>query len=502
MASVGVVLGGLGLPGNILAITRISKWFIRKIRVYHNAPDVLKNLKEFGLELYSGQIYLDIKIVEAFSTDFLDPVVAEQLRAQLKRLQSGLEDARTTFEKSCNDQGEFDRLCFTVLVQEQLSKALQNLRLWQTEFYAMIDSIDILRRWSDSMDLTHRRFRPSVSQGEYCQPVSGTSHAYFGHAEWKKDYGERHHSPVLFESQEPGDRISMPGAVFDTLLYLAAHLPRQRFPDAGILSCLGYRKEPKLELIFEIPTTYSTPCTLRSFLEERSSANTNVQSWREDQWRFAHRLAAAVSSAQQIGLIHKNIRPENVLLFEEMTVRPGSARGQRTWTPFLTNWMLARTKEMLSSRQGDDDWQRNLYRHPQRQGLHLEERYHMGHDIYSLGVCLLEIGLAKPLIVEDDEGNTSLCTSFQKQAIISKLVSEADAGSACRRLKSLDRARILLGLSQARLQSQMGPKYAEIVRKCLLCVEEGLGPIGGSDWNVEASQVKAVFDNIILEPLS
>lgn len=43
--------------------------------------------------------------------------------------------------------------------------------------------------------------------------------------------------------------------------------------------------------------------------------------------------------------------------------------------------------------QGDDKWQDNLYRHPERQGKNPEESYTMHHDVYSLGVCLLEIGL-------------------------------------------------------------------------------------------------------------
>jgi hypothetical protein len=41
---------------------------------------------------------------------------------------------------------------------------------------------------------------------------------------------------------------------------------------------------------------------------------------------------------------------------------------------------------------GDSNWERDLYRHPTRQGLCLQETYKMQHDIYSLGVCLLEIG--------------------------------------------------------------------------------------------------------------
>lgn len=47
---------------------------------------------------------------------------------------------------------------------------------------------------------------------------------------------------------------------------------------------------------------------------------------------------------------------------------------------------------------GDLEWERNLYRHPVRQGLWSEEAFIMQHDIYSLGVCLIEIALWQSFI--------------------------------------------------------------------------------------------------------
>lgn len=63
--------------------------------------------------------------------------------------------------------------------------------------------------------------------------------------------------------------------------------------------------------------------------------------------------------------------------------------------------MIRKTDE-LSSRVDEDDWMKNIYRHPQRQSLQLEKRYHMGHDQCSLVVCLLESGLWEPLIAGEN----------------------------------------------------------------------------------------------------
>jgi hypothetical protein len=52
-------------------------------------------------------------------------------------------------------------------------------------------------------------------------------------------------------------------------------------------------------------------------------------------------------------------------------------------------------------------WYKDVYRHPSRQGEHPEEEYVMKHDIYSLGVCLLEIGIWTSLIEWNKNGKVA-----------------------------------------------------------------------------------------------
>ncbi|KAL8733970.1 MAG: hypothetical protein Q9166_001731 [cf. Caloplaca sp. 2 TL-2023] len=497
MAS-GLSLGLIALPGNILAISKIGRSFARKIRVYRNAPEIVSQMNEFGKELYQGQFYLDLKIAQAFAADSNDLTLEQQLDSQIKRIKGGLDEAVKVLAKSYDDDGEIDKKRFTLSVEKHLRKTLQDLRSWQAEFYVMVNSLDLLRRWSTGMKLTHDKFLPSINdQDSYCRPISGTSHAYLGRAEWKKDSGEQRTGPILFESHEIGARV--PKQVLEALLYLAAHLPQHPFPDTGILRCLGYREEPVPELIFEIPPAYSEPRTLRDFLDDCGINTENENFATTDKLKFAHRISTAVFNAQEAGVVHKHIRPDSILVFDDEH-GDVSFNHRTKWIPFLTNWTLARSKEMLSYKNGTNDWQQNLYRHPQRQGVQLDENYHAGHDIYSLGVCLLEIGLGESLIRPDENDDPTLCQKFKIEAIKMQLVETRKyARIACINLKPLERKRVLIELSQTELPNIMGPRYAETVRRCLQCNEEGFGDI--QDLKHEGNNVSPVIRKQVLEPL-
>ncbi|KAH6614356.1 hypothetical protein B0J18DRAFT_299295 [Chaetomium sp. MPI-SDFR-AT-0129] len=66
----------------------------------------------------------------------------------------------------------------------------------------------------------------------------------------------------------------------------------------------------------------------------------------------------------------------------------------------LTHWSEAKRHGETSDRAGpaENDWHIKVYRHPSQQDTHTRTAYNFGHDIYALGVCLLEIGLWRPLV--------------------------------------------------------------------------------------------------------
>ncbi|CAI6336155.1 unnamed protein product [Periconia digitata] len=151
----------------------------------------------------------------------------------------------------------------------------------------------------------------------------------------------------------------------------------------GLLTCLGAAQhQPSLafSIIFRMPDNMAAPETLRAKLPSTTPSHSL-----SDRFRLAIQLARAVFHFHTFDMVHKSIRPENILLFRDSESTLGSA--------FLLGFERVRRDEDDTRLSGDEDWARNLCRHPQRQGPRLQERYIMPHDIYSLGVCLLEIGL-------------------------------------------------------------------------------------------------------------
>ena len=100
---------------------------------------------------------------------------------------------------------------------------------------------------------------------------------------------------------------------------------------------------------------------------------------------IARELVKAVNYVYTFGFVHKAIWPESFLA--------STPDGRHTHSLFLVGFENFRREDGWTQRRGDSAPDRNLYRHPSRQGACPHEDFVMQHDIYSLGVCLLEIGL-------------------------------------------------------------------------------------------------------------
>ena len=241
----------------------------------------------------------------------------------------------------------------------------------------------------------------------------------------------------------------------------------------GLLQCNGVIKvaaddgEPgkpsetkAFEFVFDIPKELTSPNSLRHFLSA-----VNISHPLDERFTLAKKLANSVMFVHTFDFVHKNIRSDTILVFEDHQSVLGC--------PFLMGMEKVRPAEGRTYRIGDAVWEKNLYRHPSRQGSLPEEDYCMQHDIYSLGVVLLEIGLWTSFLCWEPGSDEPIPNPILE--IESKLVMKDQ------RKKAFAIKRRLTSLAQDRLPSAMGSRYAETVVACLTCLDRGENSFGDEE---------------------
>ncbi|KAH6669008.1 hypothetical protein B0J14DRAFT_599802 [Halenospora varia] len=218
----------------------------------------------------------------------------------------------------------------------------------------------------------------------------------------------------------------------------------------------GSRRPSSFDFVFRIPEELDKiPTSLRSCLLSRTqhSLSHRVQ--------LAKQLAKSVSYVHTLGFVHKNVRPDTVIIFEDNNSAIGSA--------FLTGFDNVRMADGRTRLSGDSVWEKNLYRHPQRQGLTPEESYIMQHDIYSLGVCLLELGLWESFVSYSDNALNATPGS------VLQVVAD-DAGPELSQPVVMQRH--LIALANNDLPGKVGDMYRNVVVNCLTCLDEDNADFG------------------------
>ncbi|USP82466.1 P-type cation-transporting [Curvularia clavata] len=229
----------------------------------------------------------------------------------------------------------------------------------------------------------------------------------------------------------------------------------------GLLKCKGFVAELvsagliqnlSITLVFRNPPASHDLKSLRDILLH-TPASTSITRRLE----IARDLAKSVSYVHTFGFVHKNIRPESIIIFN---------RDNRQSRAALVGFENFRRDEGWTQRRGDDMPDKNLYRHPSRQGFNPRDDYEMRHDIYSLGVCLLEVGLWRSLVdynrVTGARTLSQLLSGPSLERKESVLPHSGDQIKDC-----------FISLVRCRLPGSMGDRYAEIVETCLTCLDPG-----------------------------
>lgn len=472
-----IAFGTLAVPGTLRSIWKIGKFTLDRIEAFRKAPQYLQELKQFGYDIHKEQLREEFEVVAFLLNETSDPTLISISKSHITRLESSLEEAQRILEKVIDRTGNVNRLYFSSGGEKKLKEVSRRISTWQLEFSTFIALIDIKRRTRPLERLLSWQTFQTITNADStnCTPMNGAPHISLARAEFKTANKSQEISVMIecpslrdFGDSEPSETSDLV-----TVAEYLAHRLISSNATAGMLPCLGYRVKPHVELIFQIPPGLGRPQSLNDVVTATAMSRSHAdEQFRIQRQQLARQLSEAVYSVHNAQLVHKNIRPETIVVLDSVVENVNVKEDDlKLGLPFLTNWNLLRDKEDPSSRTGDDDWLRDIYRHPERQGLQLERRYNINHDIYSLGVCLLVIGLWEPLISRED-GTARLCKLYTKTAFRLDLVDPGASNLSDILKKPAMVRQVLLGLTEQELTLRMNKDFVGVVEFCLKCLEK------------------------------
>ncbi len=221
----------------------------------------------------------------------------------------------------------------------------------------------------------------------------------------------------------------------------------------GLLQCVGVLKEldangnlSQYTFVFLDPTKPPAATSSLRALLLRGPVSLDAK------YRIAKSLARGALAVHAADFVHKSIRPDNIIVFSNSKDQDMKA--------YLVGFERTRPAAAGTTLSGDRIWERNLYRHPSRRGLKPEHAYIMQHDIYSLGVCLLEIGLWDSLVVPSEPPKPGRLLHIEEQLSMGTSLETA-----------WEIKKILIHMAQTFLPNLMGLLYTEVVLSCLTCLD-------------------------------
>ncbi|KAJ4025686.1 hypothetical protein NW752_003161 [Fusarium irregulare] len=217
------------------------------------------------------------------------------------------------------------------------------------------------------------------------------------------------------------------------------HQPKEAFFRTP--KCQGWVKQMqqnRVVYLFNIPET-AKPLPIR-LLDALQSDKIPTPSLSQ-RFHLASKLARCISQLQLVKWVHESFRSENIIFFRKENSTSSQGDSLDLTEPWIFGFEFSRPEAYFSHGVEDTCLGRNIYRHPDRQ-LKPTQVFSKIHDIYALGVVLLEIGLWQPATSLEKHGFAKV---RDPQAIKDRLVRQAER----------------------RLGSKMGDKYKHIVLRCL-----------------------------------
>ncbi|MCJ1424377.1 hypothetical protein MMC29_002265 [Sticta canariensis] len=480
----------LAVPGLVDLLVKYGEWSWGRVQSFRHAKKELKRLGEFGHQMAIQE--LEGGVLMTAKSFYLDEGCHASLKSALEtKVQQLFNDCRNAQAylagMTPEDPKWTDKLVFTVIGERTAKRHNERLRqdkleLEQTLMTSYVGSQVVPRQ----ILLDNSRFLCHQNVPE--TQIPGTSDVFSTIGDFRVNPvdGEWVETPVLIEKLSRNDGIEASLKSIASILYYRLPSDSKSLPGTvpevlrrGTLPCLGYCMSPTPQLVFKLPSPDVRLQSLQTLIQ--ADHGTEVRIPLDFRFQLARDLAEAVLRVNSNRLVHKSIRCNTILV-----VAPGDQGGDHQegdvefdrdvsfGDVYLSHWKLLHDATGPTAQSGSNEWTEDIYRHPNRQGLHVQERYNIGHDIYSLGVCLLEIGTWRVLVNKQPDGNHLISPLFVSSAQEEGKDITPDAID-CLLRQPTQVKNVLLKIAKSQLPQKMGMGYCRLVVKCLTALDKPSG---------------------------
>ncbi|KUJ09025.1 uncharacterized protein LY89DRAFT_741324 [Mollisia scopiformis] len=449
---IGTALGIAGiavtLPALAEATVQYGRFIIEKYRTYkHGEAD--HNIQTLLVRLHWDEIQATI-LFFASSCDRFEVTVKDLVEAHLQVLLKKFEVVILKLNKNVSGAGQVRRFRYALFGKQILEDLIQDLDKWQARFLQYLQLITFTG---------HRMVEPKSVAAEYAKQVPSLQS--FSVLQDQTVIEDKESEPrkvvpskkaIELRAEEyptPQQRPLRGSTVYisgwqeggapaqsvivdrryyepsrDNLKYIrqivsqtARILSESDVETTSILPCLGFVHRPELnrfDLILSIPKSLPSsttkefePRSLRHMLTDPGYGGYTYHSLSK-RLQLAKKLASAVFYIHTSKLVHKNIRPENILMFcgpseDAELMNKKDAFPYKLGQPVLVGFENVRQveAEWASNRSGSLTWEEDIYQHPSRHGATAAKYYSVQHDVYSLGIVLIELALWRSFVVFD-----------------------------------------------------------------------------------------------------
>lgn len=480
MTEGGVGFAGLAaaIPGLVDLCIDYGEFLKEKIRLYRETDDILK-LRRFVVQLVEGEMHTLLAFLKSLAPR-LTLKMGNELFALFQGLRDLLEKIKPLF--SGHEISRIEKLIFSFYGSKILRNACDELEAWHNRFLRraivlMLFSGDSMadKRNATSADIADRavarikRIRAAVLDvGDLPMVVRLAPHDIGPEATWCQLANS---DLWILKDMVNGDSLAeyrtyesnSDAVLVNSLRIIVRELATKlQFADPntmGVLGCRGYSQDPlhnRFILQFPYPDGKANPRSLQNLLmapENRSGLKHSIS----DRVNLAKKIASAVLYIHSCGFVHKNIRADNIIVFEPVSKSAAASTAstfpESIGEPYLVGYDGVRKADARSSMIGEEDWERKVYLDPQRHRMQDGDEFTMRHDIYSLGVVLLEV---------------ACWSSFTNRTEIGKYIWTQDGNLlAPNRLHGKFEE-----LARRRIPPTLGNKYLDVVISCLTGLKE------------------------------